>query len=179
MTSREAAEARALAWAVAVADRDVVVLRCLADGLSKHRVHTLTGIARTTIDDILIEYVGHATGKPVVDTAAILRAKARAATGLTSAAFDYSLAVRNGQAMAAMNAAVHDLANENHPEVHPGDDPESVRARRERADALWMEVLPQVEAMIARAKRMRFAGWSDAARAQGQEIRYATGETTP
>ena len=33
--------------------RDELVLGAVACGISKHRVHVLTGIARTTIDDIL------------------------------------------------------------------------------------------------------------------------------
>jgi hypothetical protein len=39
-------------WASAVADRDVVVLSALAAGVSKVRIHALTGLARTTINDI-------------------------------------------------------------------------------------------------------------------------------
>jgi hypothetical protein len=33
--------------------RDGLVLGAVSHGISKHRVHVLTGIARTTIDDIL------------------------------------------------------------------------------------------------------------------------------
>lgn len=35
------------------AERDPLVRGAVARGVSKHRVHVLTGLARTTIDDIL------------------------------------------------------------------------------------------------------------------------------
>jgi len=40
-------------WAEVTASRDERVRAAVAAGLSKHRVHVLTGIGRTTIDRIL------------------------------------------------------------------------------------------------------------------------------
>lgn len=40
-------------WAENNAKRDDLVRRAVAAGMSKHRVHVITGIARTTIDRIV------------------------------------------------------------------------------------------------------------------------------
>ena len=40
-------------WVIVTRDRDVRVRAAVAAGLSKHRVHRLTGIGRSTIDRIL------------------------------------------------------------------------------------------------------------------------------
>ena len=40
-------------WVIVTRDRDVRVCAAVAAGLSKHRVHRLTGIGRSTIDRIL------------------------------------------------------------------------------------------------------------------------------
>jgi len=53
--SKEAAEADLREWASTLADRDNRVRRAHAKGVSKHRIHALSGIARTTIDRILKE----------------------------------------------------------------------------------------------------------------------------
>lgn len=54
---REAIEFALTGWGersrVVAAERDPLVRGAVARGISKHRVHVLTGIARTTIDDIL------------------------------------------------------------------------------------------------------------------------------
>jgi len=42
-------------WAAGFAGRDAVVLAAHHAGVSKHRIHVLTGIARTTLDRILSE----------------------------------------------------------------------------------------------------------------------------
>jgi len=42
-------------WAASFGGRDAVVLAAHRAGVSKHRIHTLTGIARTTLDRILTE----------------------------------------------------------------------------------------------------------------------------
>lgn len=47
------AELRLAKWAACVAERDELVRGAFAAGIPKHRIHTLTGIARTTIDRIL------------------------------------------------------------------------------------------------------------------------------
>lgn len=49
----EQAEAELIAWAVTRDRRDELVRRARAAGVSKNRIHVLTGIARTTIDRIL------------------------------------------------------------------------------------------------------------------------------
>jgi hypothetical protein len=51
MTPHEAAEAALRAWATV--QRDELVQAAHRAGVSKNRIHTLTGIARTTIDRIL------------------------------------------------------------------------------------------------------------------------------
>lgn len=49
-------EERALIlWAIGQRERDEIVRRAHFFGVSKHRIHVLTGIARTTIDRILEE----------------------------------------------------------------------------------------------------------------------------
>lgn len=52
MTSEEA-EAMLLEWRTVVRSRDERVRAAVAAGLSKHRVHVLTGIGRMTVDKIL------------------------------------------------------------------------------------------------------------------------------
>jgi molybdopterin-guanine dinucleotide biosynthesis protein A len=42
-------------WAASQADRDNLVRAALAAGVTKQRVHELTGIARTTINRILAD----------------------------------------------------------------------------------------------------------------------------
>lgn len=42
-------------WAASFGGRDALVLAAFRAGVSKHRIHTLTGIARTTLDRILSE----------------------------------------------------------------------------------------------------------------------------
>jgi hypothetical protein len=42
-------------WAASFGGRDVLVLAAFRAGVSKHRIHALTGIARTTLDRILSE----------------------------------------------------------------------------------------------------------------------------
>lgn len=51
LTLKEA-EARLTAWAEANAQRDQVVRAALAAGVSKIRIHAITGIARSTINAI-------------------------------------------------------------------------------------------------------------------------------
>lgn len=52
---REQAERELLAYAAAVARRDELVRAARRAGISKNRIHALTGIARTTIDRIVEE----------------------------------------------------------------------------------------------------------------------------
>jgi hypothetical protein len=56
--TREEAEAALRAWATVTAQRDELVEAAHQAGVSKNRIHTLTGIARTTIDRILEAPVG-------------------------------------------------------------------------------------------------------------------------
>ena len=51
--TREEDEAMLLEWRTVVRSRDERVRAAVAAGLSKHRVHVLTGIGRSTIDRIL------------------------------------------------------------------------------------------------------------------------------
>jgi hypothetical protein len=52
MTPAEAEEMLA-EYAAVVASRDERIRSAIAAGLAKHRVHVLTGVARTTIDKIV------------------------------------------------------------------------------------------------------------------------------
>jgi len=49
----EDAQQRLIEWVTVTRDRDTRVRTAVAAGLSKHRVHRLTGIGRSTIDRIL------------------------------------------------------------------------------------------------------------------------------
>ena len=51
--TREEAELMLIEWAASRDSRDSLVRAAVSAGISKHRVYVLTGIARTTIDDIL------------------------------------------------------------------------------------------------------------------------------
>jgi len=51
--SPEEAEQMLSEWVIVTRDRDTRVRAALAAGLSKHRVHLITGIGRSTIDRIL------------------------------------------------------------------------------------------------------------------------------
>lgn len=51
--TREEAERMLIEWASVTRDRDPRVRAAVAAGVSKHRVSTLTGIGRSTIDRIL------------------------------------------------------------------------------------------------------------------------------
>jgi hypothetical protein len=50
---QQSAEIALADWAENNAKRDDLVRRAVAAGVSKHRIHVLTGIARTTIDRIV------------------------------------------------------------------------------------------------------------------------------
>ena len=51
--SPEEAEQMLSEWVIVTRDRDTRVRAAVAAGLTKHRVHLLTGIGRSTIDRIL------------------------------------------------------------------------------------------------------------------------------
>jgi hypothetical protein len=59
--TREEAEQLLIEWAATRDSRDALVRAAVEAGVSKHRVYVLTGIARTTIDDILRSADGPAT----------------------------------------------------------------------------------------------------------------------
>lgn len=52
MTEAEAREALER-WRENYAQRDALIRAAHAVGVNKHRIHVITGLARTTIDDIL------------------------------------------------------------------------------------------------------------------------------
>jgi hypothetical protein len=86
MTAAEA-ERLLAEWAASYDGRDAVVLAAHRAGVSKHRIHTLTGIARTTLDRILSEEGTMASGSGLKSRQQeILRQRAIAAvlgSGLT------------------------------------------------------------------------------------------------
>jgi hypothetical protein len=168
--NHDRAEQDLIDWGITNRERDARILRGILAGIPKNRIRLLTGVARNTITNLLRDEY------PEVNTAAVLRAQVRAQGEMTAAEFDYSLAVGDGRALSAMNNAAYLQANEDHPDVQPGDTAQVLAERRQRADALWEQVRPQVEAMVRRAKAMKFVGWSDAAKARGQKIRYADSE---
>ncbi len=51
--TREEAEQMLTEWVIVTRDRDNRVRAAVGTGVSKHRVHQLTGISRSTIDRIL------------------------------------------------------------------------------------------------------------------------------
>lgn len=55
MTELEQVEQDLNNWAKLVRDRDDLVRRALSLGMSKNRIHTITGISRSTIDRLLKE----------------------------------------------------------------------------------------------------------------------------
>lgn len=162
---RNRAEQALVDWGITYRDRDARILQGVLAGMNKNRIHQATGLSRNTVEAVLAEY-------PVVDTAAVLRAKVRALGEFTAPELDYSLAVGDGRAMSALNNVAYVLANEGHPEVQPGEGDRVLAERRRRADELWERVLPEVEAMAARAKARKYTGWSTAAKARGQKIAY-------
>lgn len=167
MQTQEEAEEHLLEVVRITQDRDARILQALQAGATKHRIHQLTGYSRSNLDRILEEY-------PVIDTAAVLRARARAVSGLTAAEFDYSLATGGTDALVAMNNAAYELANQHMPGFQEDEGAEALAERRQRGEDLWRQVRPEVEAMVERSKRMRFTGWSDAARVRGGRVNYAT-----
>jgi hypothetical protein len=65
MTTEEA-EQMLSEWVIVTRDRDARVRAAVAAGITKHRVHQLTGIGRSTIDRILASPV---PGRPSIGTA--------------------------------------------------------------------------------------------------------------
>jgi hypothetical protein len=63
----EDAEHQLIEWVTVTRDRDKRVRAALAAGLSKHRVHRLTGIGRSTIDRILASTAVAQCAKTVPD----------------------------------------------------------------------------------------------------------------
>jgi hypothetical protein len=166
--NHDRAEQDLIDWGITNRERDARILRGILAGIPKNRISLLTGVARNTITNLLRDEY------PEVNTAAVLRAMARVHAGMTAAEFDYSLSVGDGRALQAMNGAAYLLANEDHPDVQSGDTEQALAERRQRADALWEQVWPEVEAMVRRAKTMKFTGWSTEAKARGQKIAYAS-----
>jgi|GEM_PF-6713565 len=64
---KSAAETALTEYAAVVADRDNRVRRAYAEGITKNKIHTLTGIARTTIDRIFEENSVYATATQIID----------------------------------------------------------------------------------------------------------------
>lgn len=102
-------------------------------------------------------------------TFAEIVAVARRHLDMTADEFDYALATEQTRAHAALGEAVRILANRGRPEVQPGDGPEVLRARDERADDLMRRVRPDIDRMVAEAKSKSYTGWSAASRGP---IRY-------
>jgi len=63
----EEAEQMLSEWAIITRDRDTRVRAAVTAGLSKHRVHRITGIGRSTIDRILASTSGGECANSVPD----------------------------------------------------------------------------------------------------------------
>lgn len=98
---------------------------------------------------------------------------ARQHAGMTAAEMDYSLS-HSGEAIGHLRSAAWALANPDWAQPSAKTQEQCQAA----ADALWAAVNGDTElaGMIQRAKQQSYTGWSDAARAMGQRIRYATRE---
>jgi hypothetical protein len=91
--------------------------------------------------------------------------EARQVAGWTEAELDYHLSLGHDEAYAAVDTGCYLVAN-------PGGgdmDADGLARGRELRD----QVQDLVDARIAQAKARRYNGWSDAAQALGQRIRYA------
>lgn len=65
--SKESAEAALFEYATVALDRDKRIRRAHAEGITKNRIHTITSIARTTIDRVLEEHPMYATATQIRD----------------------------------------------------------------------------------------------------------------
>lgn len=103
------------------------------------------------------------------DTLAQILAGAREFQDWTEAELDYHLATGNEHAWNAIEVAAYGVAN-------PPPGPDAIHFTAEghrRSRALLNELRPALAERIAKAKSLRYLGWSAEARAQGQRIRYA------
>jgi hypothetical protein len=97
-------------------------------------------------------------------TAAVIIARARESyrngeVGGSTDAFDYKIGIEGIARYGELYQETYALANENHP-VKPGDGQDVLDACKERADALWAQVLPELEAYAANCRAARYTGWS-------------------
>jgi hypothetical protein len=116
--------------------------------------------------------------------AATAIARARDASGLTAPEFDHQIKAEGiGGPHGPLGQEVYVLANTHMPEVLPGQD-----NRHDDRDAnhlrLWEQLQPELRAYEQQCRDRRFLGWSHAAQARGQKIRYddsplPEGELTP
>jgi hypothetical protein len=106
---------------------------------------------------------------------AAIVAVARRATGYSAAEFDYSLVTGYAEhdtesALGAIDGAIYTVANEHLPMVDTTTTREDLLQRRANAEALRVQLQPEIDAMVAAAKGKSYTGWSNASRGP---IRYA------
>ncbi|WP_333745474.1 hypothetical protein [Streptomyces sp. IBSBF 2950] len=100
------------------------------------------------------------------DRAALVIARAREswtnnpeARGDSADAFDFHISTVGLQRAGELYQEVYALANEDHPVVAGGGE-EQLQECKERADRLWGELRPELEAFAAGCRNARFTGWS-------------------
>lgn len=111
---------------------------------------------------------------PVIDTAHVAAtaiARARDASGMTAAAFDYAIATNGiGGPVGQLGVEIYLLANAHMPEVIPGAD-NRLDERVANQRALWEALQDELQAYETRCKERGYVGWSTASRGP---IRYAS-----
>ncbi|MFE9845805.1 hypothetical protein [Streptomyces goshikiensis] len=91
-------------------------------------------------------------------TTAIIE-RAREAYGGVDA-FDHYTAIHGVDREGQLHNEASIFANEHLPMVQPGDGTESILRRRERALALWEEILPELKLYEAACRAAEWRGWS-------------------
>ncbi|WP_229398154.1 hypothetical protein [Micromonospora okii] len=109
----------------------------------------------------------------VESIAARVIAQSRAESGRTAAEFDHDIAVNGiGGVFGPLGNAVGAVANAHMPEVVPGQD-NRLAEREANTARMWDALRPALEAYGERCRARKYRGWSSAAQALGQRIRYA------
>lgn len=107
--------------------------------------------------------------------AAAVISEARNFSGMTAPEFDYHIKVHGiGGPLGGLGNATYLIATRDLPPVRPGDPEAVLDAHKAAADTLWEQLQPELRAYELRCRTREFSGWSNAAKATGQRIRYAS-----
>lgn len=74
-------------------------------------------------------------------------------------AFDHHISRVGLERYGELYNEVYVLANENH-RIRPGDDEAALDAQKDRADALWEQLLPELQAYVEDCRSATYTGWS-------------------